>query len=175
MEFQEIITNRFIWGLALGLLIAAFVLKGAIASKMQLKKELRTTKEEMKVLQTHLGTQLKITASGSESLAKEVETLKIQNENLRVNLAALQNKPDKSEQRQFRMQEMAVSTMREQAPGFAGAWEKAIKQAEVDMEKAENGLTKLMRKVVPSLSYSGGRPTGSNSRVIDNDSEGDRS
>lgn len=174
MDFQEILMNRFVWGLALGLLIAVFILKGAIASKMQLKRELKNTKEEMKVLQAHLGTQLKITATGSESLSKEVDTLKIQNENLRVNLSALQNKPDKSEQRQFRMQEMAVSTMREQAPGFAGAWEKAIKQAEVDMEKAETGLTKLMRKVVPSLSYSGGRPTSSNTRVIDNDSEDDR-
>ena len=168
MELKDILYSQFVWGLALGLLIAGFILKNAIGSKMQLKRELKSMKEEMAVLQTHLNTQLKITASGNESLTKEVETLKSQNENLRVNLSALQNKPDKSEQRQFRMQEMAISTMREQAPGFAGAWEKAMKQADADMESAETGFSKLMRKVVPGLSYSGGNRNGaSDSQTID--------
>ncbi len=176
MEFKDILYSQFVWGLALGLLIAGFVLKNAIGAKMQLKRELKTMKEEMSVLQTHLNTQLKITASGNESLTKEVETLKSQNENLRVNLAALQNKPDKSEQRQFRMQEMAISTMREQAPGFAGAWEKAMKQADADMESAETGFSKLMRKVVPGLSYSGGKGNGnSDSQTIDSHHDSENS
>ncbi len=175
MELKNIIYSEFVWGLALGLLIAGFILKNAIGAKMQLKRELKTMKEEMTVLQTHLNTQLKITASGNESLTKEVETLKSQNENLRVNLAALQNKPDKSEQRQFRMQEMAISTMREQAPGFAGAWEKAMKQADADMESAETGFTKLMRKVVPGLSYSGNRSSASDSQTIDSHHDSENS
>ena len=45
--------------------------------------------------------------------------------------------------------EAAVSTMREQAPGFAPAWEKAIRDAEAAEEAAEGGLKKLMRKVLP--------------------------
>ena len=114
---------------------------------------------------------MKITATGSDTLTKEVDTLKTKNENLRVNLAALQNKPDKNELRQFRMQEMAVSTMREQAPGFAGAWEKAMRQAESDMESAESGFSKLVRKVVPNLGNSGTRPTASESQVIENQSD----
>ena len=110
---------------------------------------------------------MKITATGSDSLSKEVEKLKAQNENLRVNLAALQSKPGKNEQRHFRVQEMAISAMREQAPGFAGAWEKAIRQADSDMESAESGLSKLVRKVVPGLSYSGTHPTDSESQVLE--------
>ena len=175
MDFKEILYSQFTWGLALGLLIAAFILKNAIGAKMQAKRELKSTKEEMKVLQTHLNTQLKITATGNEALTKEVETLKTQNENLRVNLSALQNKPDKSELRQFRMQEMAISTMREQAPGFAGAWEKAMKQADADMESAETGFSKLMRKVVPGLSYSGARHHGSDSHPADSPYEAEQS
>ena len=157
MDFQEIIRNQFVWGLALGLLVAGFVLKNAIGAKMGLKREIKRIEAEKKEMQSHLNTQMKITASGSEALSREIETLKAQNENLRVNLAALQNKPDKSEQRQFRLQEMAVSSMREQAPGFAGAWEKAMRQAEADMASAESGFSKLMRKVVPGLGYSGGK------------------
>ncbi|MEK6231688.1 MAG: hypothetical protein N2A42_07535 [Luteolibacter sp.] len=157
MDFQEIIKSQFVWGLALGLLVAIFILKNAIGAKMSLKREIKRIEAEKREMQSHLNTQMKITATGSESLSKEIETLKEQNENLRVNLAALQNKPDKSEQRQFRMQEIAVSSMREQAPGFAGAWEKAIRQAESDMASAESGFSKLMRKVVPGLAYSGGK------------------
>jgi predicted nucleic acid-binding Zn-ribbon protein len=171
MEFQEIIKSQFVWGLALGLLVAAFILKNAIGAKMQLKRDIKRIEGERREMQSHLNTQMKITATGSESLSKEVETLKNQNENLRVNLAALQNKPDKSEQRQFRVQEMAISTMREQAPGFAGAWEKAIRQAESEMGTAESGFTKLVRKVVPGLGYSGSRPTASEAQVIENQSD----
>ena len=154
MNFQEIIQNPFVWGRALGLLIAAFILKNAVSSKLQLKREIRRIEGEMRDLQSHLNTQMKITATGNDSLTKQLEELKAQNENLRVNLAALQNKPDKAEQRHFRIQEMAVGAMREQAPGFAGAWEKAMRQAEAEMDSAENGFTKLMRKVVPGLGNS---------------------
>lgn len=171
MNLEEIIKSPFVWGLLLGLLIAGFILKNAIGSKMQHKRETKKLEAEMRELQTHLNTQMKITATGSDSLTKEVETLKAHNENLRVNLAALQSKPDRNEQRQFRMQEMAISTMREQAPGFAGAWEKAMRQAEADMESAESGFSKLVRKVVPGLSYSGNRPTASETQVIENQTE----
>ncbi len=166
MDFQEIIKSHFAWGLALGLLVAGFILKNAIGAKMGLKREIKRIEAEKREMQSHLNTQMKITATGSDTLTKEIETLKAQNENLRVNLAALQNKPDKSEQRQFRMQEMAVSSMREQAPGFAGAWEKAMRQAESDMASAESGFSKLVRKVVPGLSYSGVKPA--ETQVIEN-------
>jgi len=167
MDFQEIIKNPFVWGLALGLLVAAFILKNAIFSKLQLKREIRRIEGEMRDLQSHLNTQMKITATGSESLTRQVDELKAQNENLRVNLAALQNKPDKAEQRQFRLQEMAVGAMREQAPGFAGAWEKAMRQAEAEMNSAENGFTKLMRKVVPGLGNSASKSPVSDPQTIE--------
>jgi hypothetical protein len=167
MDFQEIIRNPFVWGLALGLLIAGFILKNAVLTKLQLRREIRRIEGEMLDMQSHLNTQMKITATGNESLTKQIEELKSQNENLRVNLAALQNKPDKAEQRQFRLQEMAVSAMREQAPGFAGAWEKAIRQAEAEMDSAENGFTKLMRKVVPGLGHPSAKAPASEQQVIE--------
>ena len=167
MDWKEIIANQFVWGLALGLLIAAFILKNAVGAKMGLKRENKRIEGEMRDMQSHLNTQMKITATGNESLSKEVAKLKEHNENLRVNLSTLQSKPDRNEQRQFRMQEMAISTMREQAPGFAGAWEKAMRQAESEMETAESGFTKLVRKVVPGLGYTGTRPTASETQVIE--------
>jgi uncharacterized membrane-anchored protein YhcB (DUF1043 family) len=154
MTFQDIIQHPFTWGLLLGLLIAGFILKNAISAKFRMRREMKKLETELRELQSHLNTQMKITASGSDSMTKEIDSLKEQNENLRINLASLQTKPDKGEQRQFRIQEMAVRTMREQAPGFAGAWEKAVREAEAEIESAESGFTKLMRKVVPGLGHS---------------------
>lgn len=151
MTFQEIISHPFTWGLLLGLLIAGFILKNAIGAKFRTKKEIKKLEGEMRDLQAHLNTQMKITASGSDSMIKEIDSLKTQNENLRINLATLQTKPEKSEQRQFRIQEIAIRSMREQAPGFAGAWEKAVREAEAEIQSAESGFTKLMRKVIPGL------------------------
>lgn len=171
MEFQEIIKSHFVWGVALGLLVAAFILKNAISAKIQFRREIKRIEKEMREMQSHLNIQMKITATGNDTLTKQIEELKVHNENLRVNLSALQNKPDKAEQRQFRIQEMAVGTMREQAPGFAGAWEKAIRQAEAEMDSAESGFTKLMRKVVPGLGHSASKTPVAEPQSLESTSE----
>lgn len=76
--------------------------------------------------------------------------LKEQNETLRMNLNALNHKPGKAELRQLSILESAVGVMREQIPGFAQAWEKAIRDAESNQEAAESGFKKLIRKVMPT-------------------------
>lgn len=147
----EALKNPFVWGLLLGLLIAAFVLKSGITAKRHASRELQRVAAEMKELQGHLNTQLKINASGNESLQAELEALKRQNEMLRVNYATLQQKPGRAEQRLLQVYEIAIRSMREQAPGFAPAWEKALRQAEADVDAAESGLKKLVRRVLPGL------------------------
>jgi uncharacterized membrane-anchored protein YhcB (DUF1043 family) len=146
----EILSHPFVWGLALGLLIAGFVLKNAYSSKANLNRETRRLKDELDQLQKHLNTHLKITASGNERLEKDLASLKEHNENLRVNIAALQQRPGRAEARQLQILETAVARMREQAPGFAQAWEQAVRQATADQDAAESGLSKLIRKVLPS-------------------------
>jgi hypothetical protein len=112
----------------------------------------------MRDLQSHLNTQLKINATGNEKLLAELESLRSQNETLRVNLAALQQKPGRAELRQLQVFDAAIRTLREQAPGFAPAWEKAVRQAETELEAADSGLMKLVRRVIPGLP---GAPTAS--------------
>lgn len=116
----------------------------------QLRVEKARIEEESKELQGHLNTQLKINSKGNEKLEAELEELKEQNETLRMNLSAANQKPGKAEQRQLQVMESAASVMREQAPGFAPAWEKALREAEADVEASEGGFKKLIRKVLPS-------------------------
>ncbi|GHC59539.1 hypothetical protein [Roseibacillus persicicus] len=146
--FWDFVKSPFAWGLAIGLAIWFFTWKASIAAKRNLKKENKRLQAEMRDLEMHLNTQLKINASGNNSIQEKVDNLKEQNETLRVNLAALQNKPGRSELRALHTMETAVRLMREQAPGFASAWEVALRQAENEYDEAAGGLRKLVRKVI---------------------------
>lgn len=150
----ELLKNPFTWGLLLGILLTFFVWRVGFSARQHLKKENKRLTKEMDELQGHLNTQLKISATGNEALTKELEEMKTQNENLRVNISTLQQKPEKAELKHLHITDSAVRMMREQAPGFATAWEKALRAAEEEYSQSEKGLSKLMRKVLPN--YGGG-------------------
>lgn len=142
----------FVWGLLLGLLITGFVWKSGFSARRNLAREIKRLEAEIKDMQKHLNTQLKINASGNETLQTELDLLRLQNENLRVNNAAMSQKPGRAEMRLLQVHEVAIRTMREQAPGFAAAWENAMRQGEAELDEADSGLKKLMRRVIPGLS-----------------------
>lgn len=149
--FLNIIQERFVWGLAIGLALTFFAWKSGLGTKLRLSRDVRRLENELRELQSHLNTQLKINAQGNQTLEQELKKLREQNENLRVSLATAQGKPGRAELRQYQVMEAAVRQMREQAPGFAPAWEKAVRHAEVEVEAGENGLKKLVRKVIPGI------------------------
>jgi len=152
----ELLQNHFTWGLLLGLLFAAFIWKSGFTARRHAIREFKRVSAEIRELQSHLNTQLRINASGNGALQNELESLRRQNEALRVNNAALQQKPGRGEMRLLQIYEIAVRSMREQAPGFAPVWEKALRQGEADVEAAESGLRKLVRRVLPALGNSHG-------------------
>lgn len=150
---KELLFTEFSAGLLLGLLVTFFTWKSGFSARRNMKKEVARVTEESKELQQHLNTQLKVNAEGNESLQNKLEDLRTQNETLRVNLSTVQQKPGRAELRQLTIIENAVGLMREQAPGFAPAWEKALRQAEVEYEESEGGLKKLVRRVLPSIGH----------------------
>ncbi len=151
---HKALQQEFSWGLMVGLLIAGFLWKSGFTARRQAAREIKRLEAEMKELQGHLNTQLKINATGNETLQAELNALKQQNETLRVNHATLQQKPGRAEQRQLQIYDIAIRAMREQAPGFAPAWEKALRHGEAEVDAAESGLKKLVRRVIPGLGNS---------------------
>lgn len=147
-EFWKYATHPLSLGFIGGLVIAFFVWKAGMTAKRELKREVKRISGEMRDLETHLNTQLKINASGNSAISDQVDKLKEQNETLRVNLAAMQNKPGRNELRQLHTMENAVRIMRERSVGFASAWEVALRQAETEYDEAAGGLRKLVRKVI---------------------------
>ena len=166
--FTQIISHHFTWGLLIGLILLVLSWKSGRKDKKYLKNELKRVSDENSELQTHLGTQLKINAKGNETLQGQLDELKEQNSTLKVNIQTLQQKPEKIEHRRLEVMESAVTTMREQAPGFAQAWEKSMRQAEDEMEAVEGGLKKLIRKVVPNFrSTPSGSQENKNAKLIE--------
>lgn len=144
-SFWNFITQPFVLGLLLGLLVTLFVLINGHTLRRHLSKELKRLEGEKNDLQNHLQTHLKIHAGGSEKIVKELDDLRTKNETLRVNLSVLKQKPGQAELDKLRITEAAVRLMNEQAPGFAPVWEKALRQAEADAEAEENGRKKIPR------------------------------
>lgn len=167
--FDHIAANQaFYWGLLIGLILAIFALKSSLSAKMRASRDVRRVENELRELQNHLNTQLKINATGNKQLEQELSELKERNENMRVTLASFQSKPGRAEIRQNHVMEIAVRLMREQAPGFAPAWEKAIRQAETEVEAGETGIKKLVRKVIPGIGMTA-TPVSSSSSKDDDD------
>ena len=135
-----IISEPFTWGLVVGLFLLVMVWRLMRKDITMLRSEKKRLQEENKELQGHLNTQLKINAKGNDQLEADLIELREQNENLRSNLNVAKQKPGRAELRHLQMMESAVSVMREQAPGFAPAWEKAMRDAEAAELAAEGGL-----------------------------------
>ncbi len=146
----QILSQPFTWGLVVGLFLMSMVWRLMRKDIVYLRDEKKRLSEENKELQGHLNTQLKINAKGNEQLQDQLDELREQNEKLRANLNVAKQKPGRAELRHLQVMEAAVRAMREQAPGFAPAWEKALRDAEAAEEAAEGGLKKLIRRVLPS-------------------------
>jgi len=145
-----VISEPFTWGLVVGLFLLVMVWRLMRKDITMLRSEKKRLQEENRELQGHLNTQLKINAKGNDQLEAELKEMREQNEILRSNVNVAKQKPGRAELRHLQLMENAVTVMREQAPGFAPAWEKAMRDAEAAELAAEGGLKKLMRKVLPT-------------------------
>ncbi len=137
MEFEASI---FGVGLGLGLLLALSVWINSLSKR-----------KEIADLKKHLHTQMSINAKGYEQLQNEVEKLKKENENLRITIASLSNKPGRTELKTLHIWDKAIRILTLKSPTFAPAWEMAIAEANKEIEDAESGMKALVRKVFPML------------------------
>ena len=137
---EQWLKHPFTLGLASGLAVALLAWISGLINRRHLRRDLRDLKK-------HLNMQMSITTKGQEGLQKELETLKKQNENLRVSLAGLQQKPGRAELRTLQVYDRALSLMHRRAPGFAPVWQEVLGESEGEMAKNEGGLGKLLKKV----------------------------
>ncbi len=115
--------------------------------------ELSAYKKELKEYKEHLNRQMKITNEGSISLEKELIQLKKENENLRISVQSLGQKPGRAELRLLNIYDGALRRMMMRAPGFSSSWEVSLQEAEQEYKDSEKGLKSIIKKVFsPNLS-----------------------
>jgi hypothetical protein len=140
-EFMEdLLKHPFTIGLGVGATLAVLTWFSGVLSRRSINKELKDLKK-------HLNMQMSITTKGTESMQKELDSLKLQNENLRVSVASLQQKPGRAEVRTLQIYDRAVGLMQKRAPGFAPVWQEVLGEAEEEMGRNEGGFGKLLKKV----------------------------
>ncbi len=132
------------------LIILGGVALGWILSYIKSLFTVRKYKKELKEYKDHLERQMKITDAGNKTLMDEMNALKKDNENLRISVKTLGQKPGRAEIRQFNIYDSALRKMMLQAPGFSSAWESALQEAEREYEENETGLKNIMGKVFGS-------------------------
>ena len=144
----------FLAGLLVGILLAGWTWASAWMKRREMRKELgarlSAVHSEMDTLRQHLHTQMQITAKGTEDQQKQLAELRAQNENLRILVQGLQQKPERAHIRTLEVWQRALERMGSRAPGFQPAWQQALGEAENEVSEAESGLTKFVRKFLGS-------------------------
>jgi hypothetical protein len=142
---KEFFSHYFVWGLCLGLLFAVLSVWGHFKTKREYRRYRR-----------HLSDKLELEARQYELIRKEKETLTKENENLRLRIGQLNEKPEHKQSRDLEIFARAEKRMMVQAPGFAGAWETA-KAASAEEMAAEDQGRSLPKRLFSRLFGTGTR------------------
>ena len=102
-------------------------------------------KGELARFRRHLSDKLEIEADTMKKMKSEVETLRKENESLRVKVNALNELPERKIQRDLEIYARAERRMLINAPGFAPAWETAKNDAHQELGDEEAGKSQPKR------------------------------
>ena len=153
--------EMFIYGLGAGLVIAALV---AFYFSMKIGKLNDEKNKEIQKYKNMLSDRMELEAEGLKKVKDENEELKKVNENLRVSLMALRDKPGRKEMQRLHVLQKAADRLTLNSPGFGPVWQAALKESEEEFQKVYSGFIPFIKRHIP-------RPT--DAEVIDvQDNEG---
>lgn len=131
-------------GLGIGVLLCIVIwIQGRIRMNMKIK----TYVEENAQLKSHLNTQMNISAKGNQAVQNDLNAQRKTIDNLKSTISSLKEKPGRDKLHVLYVYDKAIHIMFEKHPGFATMWAGVLKEAEIEIEKAETGFLPLVRKV----------------------------
>lgn len=140
MELSDLNLSGLNLVLGIGLVITLFLWLSSLWNRSTMRKEI----EDMK---KHLHINMSIHAKGTQEMTREVEKLKKENENLRITVSTLSNKPGRGELKMLHTWDRAIKILTLKSPAFAPTWEMAIEEAKKELEETHSGVKALARKV----------------------------
>jgi len=158
----DIVLHPFTLGLVLGILLSLVLI-------LNISIKLKHSRNENLKLKEHLQTKLELDAEANEMRKKDTHQLREENENLRISIQTLMQKPKKQEIKLLYVYDKAVNLMQERAPGFAPVWQSVFKEAEEDIAKSLKGVIPFLRRVIrPSSTIALSEGATSNEGVTSN-------
>jgi hypothetical protein len=124
----KIFFEPFAFGFYLGLVFVVIALYNLFKMKGELSRFRR-----------HLSDKLEIEAETMKKIKTDQESLRRENESLRIKVNALNELPDRKLQRDLEVYARAEKKMLVQVPGFAPAWETAKGEAHTELMEEESG------------------------------------
>ena len=131
--------HDFFIGLFIGLGVAAIVW---IIYIFKVRSTRKKGESEVKKYKEMLTSRMEIESEG-------VEELKSQNENLRISLQTMSQKPGRKEIERLQVYQKAVDRLTINSPGFGPAWQAALKESEEEFSKTYSGVLPFIRRVIP--------------------------
>ena len=153
--------NDFIVGLIVGLAVAVVLAVALLSKTASAKKQAKAEVEKYKRM---LQDRMELESDGLTKLKGEVEELKKQNENLRISLNTMSQKPGRKEMQRLDVYQTAAERLSINSPGFAPVWQAALKESEAEFRKTFLGLNPYLRKHISTKT--------SDAVLIENDDEG---
>ncbi len=147
---QSLLLHPFALGFYLGTVFTILVLY----RNMKLKGE-------MARFRRHLSDKLEIEGESLRRTKDEIESLRKENESLRVKVNALNEAPERKLVRDLEIYARAERQMFVSVPGFAPAWETAKSEAHMELVDEENGRS-APKRIFTRLFGGGGKPALAN-------------
>lgn len=141
--------NSILIGLGIGLFIAIVVFFWQFSKRSKEKGE---NKVQIDKLKTMLNDRMDLESTGLSNLKIELEKLRKENENLRVTVNTLSQKPGRKEVQRLQVYQDAIDKLIISSPGFGAAWHTSLQEAENEMNKTYTGGLPFFRKVIPQKS-----------------------
>ena len=138
--------EMFIYGLGAGLVIAALV---AFYFSMKIGKLNDEKNKEIQKYKNMLSDRMELEAEGLKKVKDENEELKKVNENLRVSLMALRDKPGRKEMQRLQVLQKAADRLTLNSPGFGPVWQAALKESEEEFQKVYSGFLPFIKRHIP--------------------------
>ena len=136
----------FFMGLAAGCVVALIIWFIYMIKLYSAKKK---GESDVNKLKDMLTSRMEIESDGVNKLKNENEELKKFNENLRVSLQTMSQKPGRKEVERLQVYQKAVDRLTINSPGFGAAWQAALKESEEEFSKTYSGVIPFIRRVIP--------------------------
>ena len=141
--------QQFFIGLGIGIAIAAVV---ALYFSVRVGKVRKEKEAEVQKYKTMLSDRMELESDGLRKVKVENEELRKANENLRVSLLVMREKPGRKEVQKLQIMQKAVDRLTLNSPGFATAWQVAMHDSEEEFQRMYSGIVPFIKRHIAGKS-----------------------